>query len=119
MGEHFVARGLGSGVPVTGGVVPEEDADVFCGGVVAELFDFVVADLGIPEGVDEAVGPVHVGGVVDEFFLDVEGSVFVAEERPGPGGLAGLDEVFGGGEEVGGRGIGEVGAEGGFGDGFE
>ena len=95
VGQHSVARRLRRGVPVARRVVPEEDVDVLGARVGDELGDLLVADLLVPQRVDETVAPAHLGRVVDEATLHVERRGAVAHERPAPRGLAGNDRRIG------------------------
>ena len=86
--EQAVARRLRRRVPAARRVVPEQDRDIVAPRIVDQLLDLVIANLRVPERIDQTVVPAHVGRVVDELLLHFVGRVAIAEQRPAPRRLA-------------------------------
>ena len=85
---HLTDGRLGGIVPGAVGVVPEEDADTLLTAVLGQLLHLLVADLHIPEGIDEHGAPAHGCGKVDIALLLVEVTAGVHLDDPRPGTLA-------------------------------
>ncbi len=91
MSQQTVSRGLWSGIPRARRVIPNKHFHAFGSGVFAQVLHLVVADLLVPQRVDQAIAPAHVRGVVDETFLNIVNRLRVLQQRPTPCRLAGND----------------------------
>ena len=90
---HDVDRALHGVVPVAIGVIPQEEFHTFRTGIFEQLLHALVADIGIPEGIDEAVFVAHGGGEVDKSHLVIIVGTIVLPQNPAPCTFAG--HIFG------------------------
>ena len=87
---HHASRSLWSIILGAVAVVPQHELHILRLGICSEFLDAVVADLRVPEGIDEAVFKAHFYREIYHLHLNVVGGGTVLPDEPAPRVAAGL-----------------------------